>query len=103
MYQQTDKISIGSPLRVTLEGTFVVFQEARLFKITNMSLFYKRYVDDTFGIFSSRSENRRFFHTIKQLHPALTFTSEFETNNNLPFLVVFVECTHLQSIDFDQL
>ena len=38
----------------------------------------------------SPSEIRRFFHTIKQLHAALTFTCEFKCNNSLPFLDVFV-------------
>ena len=94
MYQQVIGISIVSLLGTALANIFVGFQEARLFEITNMPLSYKRYVEDTFVIFSLRSESRRFFHTIKQLHPGLTFTCDFEHNNSLPFLHVFVERTN---------
>ena len=88
MYQQSDEISMGTPLGAALTNIFAGFQEARLFKVSNLPL----YVDDAFVIFSSKSESRRFFNTIDQLHPALTFTCEFEHNNSLPFLDVLVEC-----------
>ena len=68
MYEHTDGISRESPLRAILVNIFLEFQEASLFEILNMQLFYKWYVDDTFMIFSSRLESRRFFHTANQLH-----------------------------------
>ena len=49
-----------------------------------MLLLYKRYLDDTSVIFSSRSESWRFFYIVNQLHPAFTFTCEFE---NILFLL----------------
>ena len=82
--------SMGRPLQAAWTNIFVGFQETRLFKITNLPLFYKQYVNDTLMIFSSRC----FFNTVNQLHPALTFTSEFEHHNNLPFLDILVECTN---------
>ena len=85
MYQQTG---------AALANIIVGFQEAWLFKITNLSLFYIQYVDDTFVLIFSRFESRRFFNTINRLHPSLTFTCEFEHNNSLPFLDVFVERTN---------
>ena len=94
MYQQTDGFNIGSSLEAALANIFVMFQEAKLFKITNLPQVYKRYVDDTFVIFSLRPENRCFVNTVNQLHPALTFTREFEHNNSLPFLDVLVERTN---------
>ena len=68
MYQQIDKISMECLIGAALANIFVGFQEARLFEITIMPLFYKRYIDDTFVIFSSRSESRLFFHTIIGLY-----------------------------------
>ena len=40
MYQQIDGISMGSLLGAVLAKIFVEFQEARLFKITNLPLFF---------------------------------------------------------------
>ena len=91
MYQQIDEISMGSPLGATMVNIFVGFQEAKLFKIINMLLFTKRYVDDTFMIFFSKSESKHFFHIVNQLLPALTFTCKFEHNDILPFLDIFVD------------
>ena len=51
MYQQTGGIVMGSLLGAALAYIFVGFQEARLFKITNLPQFYKRYGDNTFVIF----------------------------------------------------
>ena len=83
---------MGSPLGAAMANIFVGFQEELLFNSNiQLPLFYKRYVDDTFAIFSTRSECRRFFHRLNNLHPSLTFTCEFENNNCLPFLDVLVE------------
>ena len=51
MYQQVDRIAMGSSLGVVLANIFVMFQEERLFKTTNKPLFYNQYVDDAFVIF----------------------------------------------------
>ena len=95
MYQQTDGINMGIPLGATLANIFVRFPKARLFKITTLPLFYKRYVDDTFVIFSLGSKRRGFFNTITQLHPGLTFTCEFVHSNSLLLLDLWVERTNL--------
>ena len=55
---QIDGIAMGSQLGAALANIFVGFQEARLFETTNKPLFYKQYVDDTFVVFSPRSESR---------------------------------------------
>ena len=88
MYQQTDGSSMGTPLlRTFLLGS----RKEKRFKITNLSLFCKRYVHYIFVIFSSRLESRRFFNSVDELHPALTFTCKFERSNGSPFLDVLVE------------
>ena len=78
----------GAPFRAALANIFVRFWEGRLFEITSMPIFYKRYVDDTFVTFSVSSESRRFFHAIEQQHPALIFTYEFEHYSKPLFLEV---------------
>ena len=95
MYQQIDGISMGSLLEAAQAIIFVGFYKERLLKITNTPLFYKRYVNDTFAIFSFKSESRCFFHTVNKLHPVLTFTYEFENNNSLPLLDILIEWTNL--------
>ena len=81
-------------LEHALSDIFVGFQE-RLFTFVNKPVFYKRYVDGTSVIFSSKSKSRPFFHTVNQLHQALTFSCEFGNNNNFPFLDVLIEQTNL--------
>ena len=93
MSQQIDRISMRNLLGAPLANIFVGFQEARLFKIINLPLFSKWYIDDAFMIFFTRSENRCFSKTISQQHPVLTFTCKFEHNNSLPFLDVLTELT----------
>ena len=58
---------------------------------------YKRYVDDTFVIFSSKDEFEAFYARLNSLHPALNFTFEIEKENKLPFLDVLV---HKESAGF---
>ena len=67
-YQQINGISMGSPLGAALVNIFVGFQEARLFKITNILLFYQWYNDNTFMMFFLKSESRCFFYTVNILH-----------------------------------
>ena len=65
MYQQTNGTSKGNPLRAALTN---IFGQTKLFKIINLPLFNKRYADDTFVIFFSKSESRRFFNNVNQQH-----------------------------------
>ena len=50
--------------------------------------FYKRYLDDTFLLFTSEQQAREFFTFINQRHPNIKFT--FEGENVLSFLDVSV-------------
>ena len=67
---------MGSPLGAAVAYMFVTFQEKKLFEITDKLFYYLRYIDDTFAIFSTRVERRRFFHSLNHLHPPLKFTCE---------------------------
>ena len=86
------ELELGAPWSHTSDLFLIL--EVRLFEITNMPLFNKQYVNDTFVIFYSRSESKGFFHTVNQLHLALTFTCTFEHNKRLPSLDVFAGYTN---------
>ena len=75
MYQLTDGISMECPPRNHQLATVLLMVH-------------------WWHLFSSRSESRRFFYTVNQKHPALTFTCEFAHNNSLPFLDVLVALTN---------
>ena len=53
-------------------------------------LTYNRFVDDTFAVFNNEEESHPFFFELNELHPALKFTVNAETDNQLPFLDVRV-------------
>ena len=53
-------------------------------------LLYRRYVDDTFLLFRSASHVKLFDEYLNAKHPNITFTTETESNNQLPFIGVSV-------------
>ena len=52
---------------------------------------YRRYVDDTFLLFSDPSHIPLFLNYLNSQHTNISFTYEKETNNSLNFLDVLVE------------
>ena len=56
---------------------------------------YRRYVDDTFCLFRSRSYVEKFLDHINSYHPNIKFTVKLEMDDTLPFLDVSV--THDQN------
>ena len=93
MYKQVDGVAMGSPLGPILANIFVGYYERTLFNQVTPPLCYYRYVDDTFAIFPSNEDFNNFLLLLNKLHPSLTFTSEVEVDNKLPFLDVLVEKT----------
>ena len=53
-------------------------------------VYYRRYVDDIFVLFSSPDHLARFQEYLNKKHGNINFTSEREENNTLPFLDVSV-------------
>ena len=90
IYQQIDGVAMGSPLGPVLANIFVGYCESKI-ESPHWPLLYCRFIDDTFSLFDNESESRDFFRELNELHPALCFTVEGETNSRLPFLDVMVQ------------
>ena len=53
--------------------------------------FYRRYVDDTFYLFSNKEDAIKFLDYINTIHPSIKFDIELENSNKLEFLDIVVE------------
>ena len=91
-YDQVNGVSMGSPLGPVLANIFMNNLERKAmdtFTGTKPKV-YRRYVDDTFLIFSSRSDMLSFFEHMNSQHENITFTKEEENNDTLPFLDILI-------------
>ena len=93
IFQQTDGVTMGNPLGVTLANFFMAHCEKLLFSSTDLSfpVFYARYIDDIFCIFRSDVDWKPFFSILNSMHPNLQFTFEESNDSLLPFLDVHVQ------------
>ena len=93
IFQQTDGVTMGNPLGVTLANFFMAHCEKLLFSSTDLSfpVFYARYIDDIFCIFRSNVDWKPFFSLLNSMHPNLQFTFEESNDSLLPFLDVHVQ------------
>ena len=92
-YEQIDGVSMGSPLGPTLANVFLChWEEIWLQKCSEKfkPIYYKRYMDDTFLLFSAKDHIKKFFRYINSRHKSMSFTYEEENDNKLPFLDVLV-------------
>ena len=92
-YIQIDGVAMGSPLGPTLANIFLCYwEEIWLEKCPQQfrPLYYRRYVDDTFLLFSSEGHVKKFLRYINSRHVNMTFTFETEVDDKLPFLDVLV-------------
>jgi hypothetical protein len=93
LYKQVDGVAMGSPLGPLFANIFLSFHEKSwladcpsVFK----PIFYRRYVDDCFLIFTSRDHMVPFLSYLNSKHPNIQFTYELENNSSLPLLDVKV-------------
>ena len=92
-YDQIDGVAMGSPLAPVLANLFMGRNEKlwiENFQGTPLS-YYRRYVDDTFSVFSNSLEATEFFNYINTRHPNIKFTMETEVNKFNPFLDVLID------------
>lgn len=92
-YVQRDGVAMGSPLGPTLANVFLChWEEVWLEKCPDKfsPVYYKRYIDDTFVLFSSSDHVKKFHKFLNSRHQNINFTYEVEKDNTLSFLDVLV-------------
>ena len=91
LYSQIDGVSMGSCLGPAYANAFLCHHEVSWLNNCPVSfkpLYYRRYVDDTFLIFSHPSHIDRFLQYLNSKHSNIKFSCEIELNNQLSFLDV---------------
>ena len=93
LYKQIDGVAMGSPLGPTLANIFLGYHEKKWLAdcpVEYRPIKYKRYVDDCFLVFNSKVQADKFLEYLNNKHKNISFTAEFEENNNLPFLDILI-------------
>ena len=83
---------MGSPLGPVLANIFMGYCEQQIPR-SNLPLFYRRYVDDTFAVFEPANKSEEFLTSLNNIHCSLKFTTEMEHENAIPFLDINVQRT----------
>ena len=78
LYQQTDGVTMGSPLGPSLANFFLAHIESKLWSREENfhPRLYVRYVDDLFCVFSKDVDYRKFLDVLNSQHVNLRFTVE---------------------------
>ena len=95
LYEQIDGVSMGSPLGPLFANFFLGHLESNVFERREQyyPVFYVRYVDDTFLLFSVPGDVDMFLKLLNEFHPSIQFTCEFSVNETIPFIGVNVKMT----------
>lgn len=95
-YKQNDGLAMGNPLSCSFANIFLTYYEAQWLDNCPVSfkpLLYRRYIDDTFLLFSSPDHIPLFLNYLNSKHRNIEFTCETEQNHKLPFLDINIEKT----------
>ena len=86
--RQIDGVAMGSPLGPILANILMSHLEkhGKLSAIINRTLFYKRYVDDTFVLCRNKNDAEQILADLNNVHPNIKFTMEAEANDEISFL-----------------
>lgn len=95
IYKQIDGVAMGNPLGPIFANIFLAHYEVAWLENCPMNIklhFYRRYVDDTFLLFSNKAQKSQFCNYLNKKHPNMRFTFELESDSDfsLPFLGTFV-------------
>ena len=91
--KQIDGLGQGLPLGPTYANIFMCHHEKNWLQNCPLNfkpLFYKRYIDDNFLLFTNEQHAHLFLQYLNNQHENITFTLECETNNAPSFLDVKV-------------
>ncbi|CAF3124178.1 unnamed protein product [Rotaria sp. Silwood2] len=95
LYDQVDRVSMGSPLAPLLAEIFLQdFEKTHSSSFTSMDIVYwKRYVDDTFVLIDSTFSAKDICTKLSQFHKSIKFTCEEEAanTNTLSFLNILIQ------------
>ena len=84
---------MGSPLGPTLANAYLCYHEKKWLSECPTEfkpIKYNRYVDDCFLSFKSMDQANKFLEYLNNKHSNISFTSEMEKNNCLPFLDIMI-------------
>ena len=92
IYDQTDSISMGSPLAPILANLFMGYHENDWIEKAQVAkpTFYNRYVDDIFVVFEPELDAETFHTYLNTKHKIIKFTYEKKIGNKLPFLDILI-------------
>ena len=94
VYYQHDGVAMCNSLGTILADIFMCHLEETSILTSDLSPeFYRRYVDDTFCLFSNKEDAIKFLDYINIIHPSIKFDMELENNNKLEFQDIVVERT----------
>ena len=88
-YKQVDCVAMGSPLGPALANIFMRSFESKWLcdcPIDFKPVFYRRYIDEIFLLFSSLDHADKFRQYLSSKHPNIKFSIEKEEDGCLPFL-----------------
>ena len=86
LYEQIDRVAMGSPLGPLMANAFMCSIEEKLAHENKLPNFYKRYVDDTFALVPDLTAPTDFLSVLDDAHPVIQFTMKTALNNSLPFV-----------------
>ena len=95
LFEQTDGVTMGSPLGPLLANVFMSCIENQLEQKSMIPSFYQRYmyVDDTLLKMPNAESATDFLQVLNSGHPSLSFAMELEHEGFIPFLgTVITRC-----------
>ena len=102
IYKQIDGVAMGSPLGPTLANVFMCHMEKKWLQDCPSHfkpVLYRRYVDDTFLLFTDDNHIDQFLMFLNSQHPNISFTCDKEVNGILSFLDIKLkrDSTHFKT------